>query len=145
MINSLHLFCQSPTYLLCGHCQLVLCICQSFSALFVLGCALQACKARACPVSRLKKDLSQWQRHQWLVGGLVGGWGAYGSEARSWSDTLPRAAGGGAGPGGRPCLWGRDVYPLQGNWCQVSSSGYQGNQQRWGCLSEIIGFFGQFF
>ena len=73
MINSLHLFCQTP--ILCGNCQFGLCICKSVSALFVLGCTLQAYRARACPVSRLKKDprVNDRDISDWRVGGQVDG------------------------------------------------------------------------
>ena len=32
------------------------------------GCSLQVCKPWTCPASRLKKEPSQWHRHQWLNG-----------------------------------------------------------------------------
>ena len=49
----------------------------------LLGCTSQACKACACPASRLKKEPRVSNTD---INGLMG-WGAYTSEARSWSNT----------------------------------------------------------
>ena len=142
LINSLHLFWQTPIHLLCGNPQFALWIYKSVSALFALGCTLQAYK-RLCLLSfkTEERSQSQWQRHQWF-GRWVGGWGAYRSEARTWSDTPPRAADGGAGPRWQSLLLGAGTFTsYRENWRQLGSSGCQGNQQRWGCLSKIIGSF----
>ena len=44
----------------------------------------------------------------------MGRWAASRSVARSWSDTLPRAADGGAGRSGSPYFWGQGRLPVTG-------------------------------
>ena len=75
----------------------------------VVGYTPQACKACACPTSKLEKELGVSNRD---INGFTDE-GSYMSEARSWSDTPPCAV----------CIWGGVGDRSTSGWLL----GYQGN------------------